>query len=1674
MLLFALVANADNILYAVFYDADANETFETMTLKCCASDGDMPVGAVKYPGSTAAENKEWTASFRNDVTSVIVDASCLNYSGKTLSGLFSQLSNVTAITNLTNLCTDDVENMYYMFLDCSSLTTLDLSGFNTANVTWMYDMFGGCSAITLLDLSSFDTSKVTTMEAMFYKCSSLTSLDLTGFNTSSVTNMSEMFEGCSGLTSLNISSFNTANVTDMKFMFNGCRSLSRLNLTSFNTASVTSMGSMFNNCSALNAIFVGDGWNTDGVDNSYGMFSSCTSLVGEYGTAYINKVADEDKSRAFVGDGGYLSSSNAKTLYAVLSDADGNGVNETMTLQFLPYISMPDDCCRYDGTNSWNSSFCHDVLTCVIDESCQNYAGTTLSNLFYDCYRMTTINGMTNLRTADVTDMSYMFAYCNALSSIDMSAFNTANVTRMENMFMSCYNVQSLDFSSFNTGNVTNMSNMFSRCTQLSALDLSTFNTANVTDMSYMFYTCSNLSSINVSTFNTANVTDMSDMFAMTVCTSLDLSSFNTSNVRRMTQMFYHCTVLTTITVSSLWDKNGAIGNEVFTNCYRLVGEDGYAYDADYTDVSRAYVGEYGYLTGDKREYRIFARLTDTDYNGIYDTAVFDYDSDSRIPTGDGYEKYDGTVDWNTAFATGITELSLDAHLGKYAGTTLKGLFANFDNVTAIADLDKLNTTSTEDMSDMFNGCTAVTELDLRSFSTATATDMSRMFNGCTALHHIYVGSGWTTASVTASNAMFVDCTNIEGEDGTVLGAVTDKTCAHHDDGGYLLGDIEHYVLCMFFTDEDNDGKNETATLTYVGVDTESRLGAVRYDCGSFGWDYGAQKQYITCNVNPRCRFYAGTTLHGLFDGFENLTTINGLQHLRTNNVTDMGSMFSGCESLTSLNLSGFNSDIVTDMSYMFSECKALTSLNLSGFHTYCVSDMSYMFNGCESLASLDVSGFHTSSVTNMSHMFASCLAVESLDVSGFDTRDVTDMSAMFSACYKLSTLDLSNFETDNVTDMSYMFGSSGFTDLDVSSFYTYYVTTMEGMFSGCNLLTSLNLGYLNTRNVTNMSYMFSSTALSSIDLSSFYTEGVTTMSSMFQMCENLTSLDLSSFDTENVTDMQKMFYGCNALETIVIDEDYWNTTYLSNSTNMFSSCLSLVGEDGTTYNSDRTDATYAHNHSGGYLTGKRDNYVLYASYRDSDSDGNNDTMTLKYGHRDYLNVGEEECSYGFSLMTGIKTIDIDPSCRRYKGTTLSYLFSSFSDVTTINNLANLGTANVTDMSWMFAGCYKLTELDLSDLNTSNVTSMSCMFSSCYKLASLNLSGFNTANVTDMSSMFDYCEKLTSLDLSNLSTGNVTDMSCMFDYCTELKTIVVGDGWSTDAVEHSDCMFARCDNLVGEDGETHDYGYDDHKEYATTSAGGALTSNKLYNAENNTSKLERLNGMTLGSVVLDERTFYKDGSWNTLCLPFALTASEIADEDNPLYGATIKTLTPSESGFNAATGVLTLNFEDADAIEVGKPYIVKWGSPEAPEGSDLTNPVFTDVTINAASVNEKSLISSDDLVCFIGTFDPAVLTANTTSNLYLGAGNKLYYPTVSDFAVNAFRAYFTLESAASVKSFVLNFGDDESDITDTVHDVHVVDAGSADGAWYDLSGRRVTTRVRPGVYIRSGRKVLVN
>ena len=344
-----------------------------------------------------------------------------------------------------------------------------------------------------------------------------------------------------------------------------------------------------------------------------------------------------------------------------------------------------------------------------------------------------------------------------------------------------------------------------------------------------------------------------------------------------------------------------------------------------------------------------------------------------------------------------IKHIVFDKSFSTYTPTTLYGFFGSRTELETITGLEYLNTAKVTNMRYMFYSCSSLTSLDVTHFNTAKVTDMGYMFYNCSSLTTIYASSKFVTPQVSTSFNMFYNCKKLKGEEEWTKGKATDKTYAKTA-GGY-------------FRDKAYDNrpwvKYADGTLTFR-CGYKKTLGENEYELNSGEnwpkWFTYASKIFKVvfeasfANARP-------TNCYAWFVNFKNLTQIEGIENLNTENVTSMRDMFNGCSSLTSLDLTNFNTAKVTDMKLLFANCSALESLDLSMFNTENVTSMPSMFNGATNLKTLNVSNFNTEKVNNMGHMFANCSNLTSLDLSSFNTKGVEYVDNIFKNCSNLTTI---------------------------------------------------------------------------------------------------------------------------------------------------------------------------------------------------------------------------------------------------------------------------------------------------------------------------------------------------------------------------------------------------------------------------------------------------------------------------------------------------------------------------------------------------------------------------------------------------------------------------------------------------------------------------------------------
>ena len=248
------------------------------------------------------------------------------------------------------------------------------------------------------------------------------------------------------------------------------------------------------------------------------------------------------------------------------------------------------------------------------------------------------------------------------------------------------------------------------------------------------------------------------------------------------------------------------------------------------------------------------------------------------------------------------------------------------------------------------------------------------------------------------------------------------------------------------------------------------------------------------------------------------------------------------------------------------------------------------------------------------------------------------------------------------------------------------------------------------------------------------------------------------------------------------------------------------------------------------------------------------------------------------------------------------------------------------------------------------------------------------------------------------------------------------------------------------------------------------TTIEIANKGNNTELINALNGMTY-DVKLAGRTLFKDGDWNTICLPFDLVDPDLDDDltftGTPLEGAELRVL--GTVGFE--DGILSLDFVEEGKVASGTPYLVRWPAG----GDDIYEPVFEDVQISKTMIVKESSFADDVTITFKGTYDYTKFEETDRTILFLGPNSNFYYP-LAGASLGACRAYFELsnttastEPVSLPTKFRMTFSNNPDDETG-IKNLNKADAS----AWYDLDGRKLAGKpVQKGIYINNGKKEII-
>lgn len=1034
MLLPSIAARADDIPAAVLTsDSTGNMTLtfkfvaDTTTLVTTGEGAyALPPVAYKDDGSLSSSMPGWDkSSTRDKITSVVIDSSFAAARPTSCCYWFYALRNITKITGLEYLNTSNVKNMNSMFMNCSSLTQIDVSHFVTDSVENMVSVFDGCSVLASVDVTGFNTSRVKDFSRMFCYDYALTSLDLSRFDLKSATGSRPYYR-----------------------LLMDCKALKRLKVgnNEFPTAGAYDP-------------FEGVGTTS----------SPCRLVIGQ---DFDRSILGTKQGGYYLWNGGYFSGPQVDI---PIPDGYSPAVRLSEDGTTLTFTIVPDSTLSAAGTYAipegrvapgW-SAVAAGIQKVVADTAFASCQLTSMYKWFYGT-AVNDIEGLENLNTWAVTDMDSLFCDDRALTATpDFTTLSTNSVATMAGMFEGCTALTSADLSSLATTKTTNMERLFHGCTALTNLDISQLNISAVatradstTGCKQMVAGCTGLKRLYAGDNFLAKATKADSVF-------LGVGSQTAPCDLILTKNFDHSVLSAEQDGAVQWQGGWfrAIEDSIPVMVLRTPTRNKktltLTYMPDTTTLNASSKRTDGiYAMTDLYLFRTRIAVDTVIIEPVFakykPTSMKSWFRNTRLKKIIGL-KYLNTSECTTMdymfYQCGADSIDV-SHFNTSKVTSMFSMFwsAGVDTL----DVSGFDTRNVTNMGSMFRNCTKLKHLDLSHFNTANVTMMSYMFSSSSALQDLDLSS-FNTEKCINMEGMFLKCTGLRTAN---LSNFNPKNVSYFRN---MFGNCTNLVTLNlgdnFITESATEMDNmfnecnklEAVNTAKFNAHNVADLTAMFYNCH-------ALKTLDLSNFNTAsCK-----TMLRMFDG---CTVLDGIDvsAFRTDSVTDMRMLFARCEKLSKLDLRKFNMAQVTQISDMFVNDRSLVTLLLpDDFYTGTQGGLDRLFEGCASLRDLDVSHFRTTGRTNFSYMFNGCASLTTLAIDSLDLSAATNLEGMFSGCSSLQKLNVGDCNTANVKNVRSLFeGCKSLRALDLSGFSLDSISSygVNRLAYGCSGLKLLNVG---------------------------------------------------------------------------------------------------------------------------------------------------------------------------------------------------------------------------------------------------------------------------------------------------------------------------------------------------------------------------------------------------------------------------------------------------------------------------------------------------------------------------------------------------------------------------------------------------------------------------------------
>ena len=988
------------------------------------------------------------------------------------------------------------------------------------------------------------------MGSIFYESKSLSSLDLSNWDTTNVADFSSMFFNCSSLTSLDLSSFNTTNAIYSDYMFSGVQKNAEVYYdsiiwtlpTSGKDFDVTFIDirnrytfdlSLTNNLSIalVDENNIGESnritkWGDGTIDNN---LSHTYTTVGTYTVSTNLQLGQESNVQIAQLDFVNIPSLNENEY----DDETGRKIKnygERSNKNYLPSdITLLSDIETFaissDTEDSYgNSLSIKDVntATCLTEA----YVGTTskCAYMFNKCPNLLKVD-LTNFKLADDDiNMEKMFFRCYALKEIiGIEDLNVSNVENMYDLFafmgyryheydddwnlIVSYKF-TLDLSKWDISNVKRLDCLVSMCYGLTDLNISTWDTSNVINYAYMFESCYSLTNLQGALNITNKAIYLDGLFSgCRLLSELDVSNWDVSNCTNLSYLFEGCKNLEVIDVSN-WVLNEKLEDitSLFEDCNKV----------KVLDVSNWIIGStVKYMYGVFKDCNELTKLNISNWRPKPTTLGYCFSGCNKITSLD-VSNFD------------ITNL-----------TNIAGTFSWLTSLTEL-DLSTWNTTKINFVAYCFAGL-LLEEIRVPNIKTLQLSNVNSIFCDCINLKVADI-SGFSCKKITDNTYKYRTFYDVPSD-----------VLVYIDHSKWLLNETELSVPDNMFVEKDKNVFKLTTTnseniLELTNIYSPSDLTPLT------NWGDGTTNAELTHTYSTAGNYKVVTNLQfaritdTANDNYNMVKTPLATRMYAAAPANSYDHLFAKLDRVTLMDVRDFKI-CIDDAScwclfYMMSSLERF--IGLENLNTTKIKSFNSLFNGCINITDLHaVENWDVSNIYNMGHMFKECSSITSLDLSNWDVSAVTEgFWNMFNSCTKLVELNLSGWDVSKAKYNENMFSKcSNLETLNLSGWIGFSPIEIYGMFDSCFKLTEIDVKNWNLKNVENLNYMFyNCTSLTSLDLSTWNTSNIILMNSLFSGCTSLTSLDLSNFDTSKVTDMDNMFNNVSELSQLHMDYCSSNT----------------------------------------------------------------------------------------------------------------------------------------------------------------------------------------------------------------------------------------------------------------------------------------------------------------------------------------------------------------------------------------------------------------------------------------------------------------------------------------------------------------------------------------------------